>query len=191
MPFKPDVRNGQLINLLSSALRYGSSSLSDVPKLVKRVLQEEMWSSFVVEQTGEIAENQTFAEFVTRKPLEGLGSDVKTIQRMCADDAETLDLIDEVIQNPHGIHVDVNNINVTRPQGTSRQNALRSLRKNAPSIHREVITGRLSAHAGMIKAGLRKRTVTVPLEPQAAARALKRAFNRAEVNMLIKALSND
>jgi hypothetical protein len=100
------------------------------------------------------------------KPLEGLGSDVKTIQRMCSDDDETLDLIDVAIANPHGVHRDIDNINITQPNGTSRQNALRSLRKNAPLIHKEVISGKLSAHAGMIKAGLRRRTVTIPVEPQ-------------------------
>ncbi len=105
-----------------------------------------------------IATNRTFAEFVTRQPLDGLGSDVKTIQRMCADDIETLTLIDEALKNPHGVHHAFDNVHSTKPDGTSRQAALRSLRKNAPAIHKEVISGKLSAHAGMLKAGLRQVT---------------------------------
>jgi hypothetical protein len=62
---------------------------------------------------------------------------------MCSDDVATVALIDEVIQNPTG----VNNVNTPRPQGNSRQAALRSLRNNAPLIHKEVISGKLSAHA--------------------------------------------
>ena len=90
------------------------------------------------------------------KEWEGLGSDVKTIQRMCADDAETLDLIDSALKNPNGVHHAVDIINAIKPDGTSRQAALRSLRKNAPAIHKEVISGKLSAHAGMLKAALRR-----------------------------------
>jgi hypothetical protein len=67
----------------------------------------------------------------TRKPLEGIGSDIKTIQRMCADDAETLKLIDIAVQNPVGTnqHTEGDNIVIAlSPKGNARQYALRSLR---------------------------------------------------------------
>ncbi len=87
---------------------------------------------------------------------EGLGSDIKTLERLCADDNETLSLIDVATENPNCLHHAVNNVNGMRPEGNSRQTALRSLRKNAPEVHKEVISGKLSAHAGMLKAGLRR-----------------------------------
>jgi hypothetical protein len=59
---------------------------------------------------------------------------------MCSDDAETLDLIDAATANPNGVQRAIDIINSTQPNGTSRQNALRSLRKNAPLIHKEVIS---------------------------------------------------
>jgi len=40
-------------------------------------------------------------------------------------------------------------------QGTSRQYALRKLRRDAPAIHARVLAGELSPHAGMIEAGFR------------------------------------
>jgi hypothetical protein len=104
---------------------------------------------------------------VTRKPLEGLGSDVKTIQRMCSDDSAARGLIEEELKKEakhggdHGNQytggkIDI--INLATPDGTSRDQALRALRKHNPAIYKEVISGKLSAHAGMIKAGLRRGT---------------------------------
>jgi hypothetical protein len=76
---------------------------------------------------------------VTRKPLEGLGSDVKTLERMCADDKETLSLITQAAKGKQGERTDlidnVNKVGSSTPEGNSRQAALRSLRKNAPLIH--------------------------------------------------------
>ncbi len=76
--------------------------------------------------------------FVIRKPLEGLGSDLKTILRLCAEDAEALDSIDKATQrkrgNPTGINQHTsagnpNNVMDSAPQGNERQQALRKLRK--------------------------------------------------------------
>jgi hypothetical protein len=81
---------------------------------------------------------------------------------MCSDDDETLSLITQAAKGKQGKRTDlINNVNKvgsSTPEGNSRQAALRSLRKNAPAIHNEVISGKLSAHAGMIKAGLRRKT---------------------------------
>lgn len=43
------------------------------------------------------------------------------------------------------------------------------LRKDRPDLHAQVLAGELSPHAAMVEAGFRKRTITVPLEPGAAA----------------------
>jgi hypothetical protein len=86
----------------------------------------------------------------TRKPLKGLGSDITTIQRMCADDLDTIKLIEIATQNPTGVNLGVDNIHARRPDGTSQQASLRRLRKHAPEIHKQVISGKLSAHAGSL-----------------------------------------
>jgi hypothetical protein len=92
-------------------------------------------------------------------------------------------MIDEATQNPVGKHHDVDNIHVTRPDGTSRQASLRRLRKHAPSIHKEVVAGKLSANAGMVKAGLRKRTVTIPVDVETVEKF------RASLESLFKGLT--
>ncbi len=73
--------------------------------------------------------------------------------RICADDTEVLDLIDRVVQEKPGgdkkspeYKIIVNNVNndSTRPVGNNRQQALRKLRKDSPTLHAEVLAGKLS-----------------------------------------------
>jgi hypothetical protein len=68
--------------------------------------------------------------------------------RPCAEDDEVIDLIDQVTLNVTG----VNNVNALRPQGNTRQRALRQLRKSRPDLHAKVLKGKLSPHAAMIEA---------------------------------------
>jgi hypothetical protein len=86
---------------------------------------------------------------------------------MCADDSATRGLIEEELKKEakhggdHGNQYTggkIDNVNLATPDGNSRDQALRALRKHNPAIYKEVISGKLSAHAGMIKAGLRRRT---------------------------------
>jgi hypothetical protein len=85
--------------------------------------------------------------------------------RPCAEDNEALDLIEQVTQRKRGrpskvenvdninINDPVDNINkVSRPAGTSRQQALRKLRKSRLDLHAKVLKGKLSPHAAMIEA---------------------------------------
>jgi len=46
-----------------------------------------------------------------------------------------------------------------RPHSGTVAEALRPLRKHRPDIHARVLAGEISAHAGMIEAGFRKKTV--------------------------------
>jgi hypothetical protein len=66
-------------------------------------------------------------------------------------------LIDQATQGKHGgDHTSeaskVNNRNIARPVGTTRQHALRKLRKSRPDLHAKVLKGKLSPHAAMIEA---------------------------------------
>ncbi len=103
------------------------------------------------------------------------------LQRICADDTEVLDLIDRVVQGKHAgngsnqyASANVDNINISthRPAGTNRQHALRKLRKDSPTLHAEVLAGKLSPHAAMVKAGFRPKTFTVVHETKACAETL-------------------
>jgi hypothetical protein len=80
------------------------------------------------------------------------------------DPGQSLDLFDRAWQRPASLHVDnddddaVYNIHDNeRPAGTSVEATIRRLRKDAPEIHARVLAGEISAHAGMIEAGFRKK----------------------------------
>ncbi len=97
--------------------------------------------------------------------MEGLGATVDLVRRVASDDPVTIDLLDQALQRPAHLHAggsDVDIVHITpRPDGNRSDRALRKLRKDAPELHAEVLAGRLSAHAAMVQAGYRPRTVTV------------------------------
>lgn len=179
-----DLRGNALINdSLGSALRSGDHALGTVPALLKRVLADETWREFITKR-GEHVQHDRFTDFVTAKPLRGLGSDMALIERIVANDTETLDLLDQALQTPTGVH----NVN-TRPHGNAGATALRRLRKDAPELHADVLAGRLSAHGAMVQAGFRPKTVSVPVtKPEAVARSLLKYMSADDIAKLIAAL---
>jgi hypothetical protein len=94
------------------------------------------------------------------------------LKRLCSDDPETLSLIDVATKNPDGVHI----VNGTepRPKGNSKSRAIRHLREKRPDIHARVMAREISAHAGMIEAGFRKRTLTIPDDPESIGLRLAR-----------------
>jgi hypothetical protein len=173
---------GIVVQSLGSALLSGQSQLSNVPGLLKRLLREGMWREFVTPMRQTVTYDR-FEDFVVTPPTKGLGASVDLIRRIVKDDAEALDMLDQALQRPHGgdtrsgsAQTNVDNINVGRPAGTSKEHALRKLRASAPELHADVLQGRLSAHAAMVQAGYRKRIASVPLNPTGAAATLRRLF---------------
>lgn len=184
----------EVIGYLIDALAQGNRGLSGFPTILKTVISEHLWKSRVVRQTGEIAQFERFEQFVAAAPMAGLGADMATIRRLCRDDAEALDLIQQAVQScpQQGRRTDfVDIINeVERPTGTSAEQALRRLRKDAPELHAKVIAGELKPHAAMVEAGFRKRTIQIPSEPTKAAAALRRHFTPDELHAIVSELAD-
>jgi hypothetical protein len=145
-----------------------------------------------------------FREYVESLPPRGLGADVETLRRLCVVDPEVAAMLEAELTekpgnpNPSGhnqyteVIVDnINNYHQEResPTGTNAAYARRRLRKDAPDIYEEVNRGALSPHAGMIKAGLRQKTRTIPDDPVQAARSLARAFDTDQLLQLIDELT--
>lgn len=173
--------NANLVDALGSALRDGEHGLSTVPALLKRVLSEGSWREFVTKR-GERVEHQRFADFVTAAPLAGLGADLALVRRVVGDDVEALSMLDKEVQNPSGRPDTLSIIQGKAPTGTTKDAALRRLRKEAESgnqqaaeLQAQVLAGNLTAHAAMVTAGFRPRTITVPVErPDTIAAALRK-----------------
>lgn len=191
--------NANLVDALGSALRSGDHGLKAVPGLVKRVLKEEAWRSFVT-QRGEQVEYDRFEDFVVTPPLKGLGASVDLVRTLVQGDPEALDLFSQATRQ-QGRRTDLlDNIpevgpggggrkRENAPSGTSRESGLRRLRKDAPELHADVLAGRLSAHAAMVRAGFRRRTVSVSVgRPDSVAAALRKHMSIEDLARLIELL---
>ncbi len=187
------VRNRHLVESLEQSLRSGKHGLSVVPGLLKRLLAEESWREFTT-QRGELVRHERFADFVTTPPLKGLGADVELIRRVISDDVEALDLLDQALKRQHGGDRSKSDVITLAPdevsvRGTSRDYALRKLRKDAPELHADVLAGRLSAHAAMVTAGFRPATFTVRADDTtAAARTLRKHLTPEQLAELARLL---
>lgn len=159
---------------MGELLRDEAHAFTTGPQLLRRILEEGAWREFRTRR-GEVVRPASFAEFVTTKPLRGLGATVRLVQRVAAEDPDTVDLLDRELQRPPSLHA-VDNVHGTeRPSGNSESAALRRLRKDRPDLHADVLARKLSAHAAMVKAGFRRRTATIRTDsPKAVAKALRK-----------------
>lgn len=196
-------RNRHLIQDLSSAIRDGAAGLGDVPGLVRRVLEEGAWREFTT-PLGETVRHRTFAGFVAAEGLRGLGTTVKMIRKLVADDPATLNLLDKELENqpgrPPGVAKTFDNIQgSSAPTGTSREQALRRLRREAEAgnelaaeLRNEVLAGRVKPHTAMVEAGLRKRTLTVSVtEPASVAESLRKHMSPEHLAELARLLNEE
>lgn len=185
--------NAVLVEALGSALRRGGNALEDVPDLLKRVLEEESWREFVTPR-GELVQHARFVDFVTTPPTRGIGASVDLVRRIVGNDTGALDLLDRALVGRQGERTDLLDISkeVKAPTGTTQAAALRRLRKDAPSLHSEVLAGRLSAHAAMVQAGFRPKTISVPVSrPESIAAALRKHLDPDGIARLIRLLLDE
>ncbi|MGW6506601.1 hypothetical protein ACWGCP_03445 [Streptomyces niveus] len=176
-----------VINLLSTGLDNGANGLSSVPGLLRQVLDDGAWRHFITMRDEEV-QHDDFRAFLTTPPLKGLGASEDLIRRLVSHDIGLLDLIDQHLARPDGrrpapteVSEDeqstVSNRHSSRPAGTTRAAGLRKLREHAPHLLPQVTSGDLSVNRALVEAGLRERTVTVPVSrPEKAADVLRRHF---------------
>mgnify|MGYP001563081845 CR=1 FL=1 len=185
-----------IINSLSHAIQFSGDYLENIPGLLKRVIREDLWREY--QGSGfsgkEIKRYTRFADFL----VHGIEVQVDTLKNLIRDHIEARDLLDQMLQNPIGSnqytnsHLIINKDDVynihnhkeSRPSGTDKDRSLRRLRESRPDIHVRVLAGELSPHAGMIEAGFRDKTITIPLDPVKAARVIKRHFSGSELQQL-------
>lgn len=191
MPADPLLDNGQTVDALADALRSGRAGLANVPGLVKVVIRDQCWAERAVGAERRRVAYSDFVKFVTDPPLEGLGTDVKTLERLCADDVEATLLIAEAKVRPvgHPVNTDiVSNCGSEPVHGNSAEYAIRVLANQFPELYEEVKAGRLSPHAAAVKAGIRDRTISLAVNPLKAARTIRRNFTPDQIEDLIAAL---
>jgi hypothetical protein len=74
-------------------------------------------------------------------------------------------------------------------RGNNAEYTLRRLRRDNPELAEKVIKGELSANKAAIKAGFRKPTVTVPIDPTRAAQTLIRNFHKEQLEEMLSIIA--
>jgi hypothetical protein len=181
----------ELIAQASQALEYG---LHDAARKILAIIESEVWRSFET-PNGRQVTHERFEDFVCAKGLDGLNSDVRTVENVCRDNRRARDALDRALQRTHGGYRskrdNVNHAPVgDTPTGNAVAQALRRLRKDRPDLHARVLADELSPHAAMIEAGFRHRSATVPLHDMCAlAAALRRRLSDDQLAELTAKLS--
>ncbi|CAO5227899.1 hypothetical protein [Frankia sp. AgKG'84/4] len=171
-----------------------------MPDLLRRVLEDGSWREFVTPR-GDLVQHEHFADFMTTPPTRGLGATLELLKRILADDRGTLDLLDQVLAGRQDERTDLGNDDpkVGRPEVNATEKALRRLRKEAEAgnvqaaeLRDEVLAGRISPHAAMIRAGLRAKSISVPLgKPESIANTLRRHMKPDQLRELRRLLDDD
>jgi hypothetical protein len=190
------VYNGQLVAGLMESVGGGKRDLTTIPKLVRKIIKEEMWKEFYIDRTKQFVKHDSFAAFVAAQPMEGLGINLDLLKRICRDDASVFDLIDQAEQGRHGgdrrsegAKSDIVTLD-SNQRGNTRQHALRKLRKERPDLHAQVLANKLSPHAAMVEAGFRNKTMTVPTDPTLAAQYIHRRLATNQLEVFFNELSH-
>jgi hypothetical protein len=192
--------NWPAVAALSSAIHFGGSGLSDVPVLIERVIKDGSWKIFQNELSADPFINETFEEFVTAKPMKGLGASKKLVERLVQGTPAAKLVRDAFMSppNPDGLNQyseergSTNNRSRTTKQGTSRDYTLDRLQRNAPELFDAVQRNELSPNAAAIKAGFRPKTFTVRADkPESIAATLRRQLSPEVLALVAKMLSED
>jgi hypothetical protein len=91
--------NGERVKRLYSRLREHKYDLVSVPSLIRQIVKNDLWRKFRVEKTGQIVEHDSFLEFITQPPPEGLGATYKNIWILCLDNIEAQEMLASLVPN--------------------------------------------------------------------------------------------
>ena len=171
------------VNLAQEVAHHDARNLFNVfPSAIKTIINRQLWADRTDKNGQPFA---SFQSFVEHRMWQGLELPMDRLLRYCEDDEEAVRLIKGEMQqagkrgNPTGANQYTpaderksDNIRFPNSYGTSAGHTLSKLKRDHPEIAKDVIDGKLSANAGAIKAGYRKRKVQVEPTPEAVQRML-------------------
>ena len=204
--------NGDIVRMVYHSLRNGIGGIHTAKTGLKSLMQPTEkngqlvypWQYFrMVDTSGvtimDVTQNPpaTFREFIEAPPLRGLGEKLEDIERLIADDAESLVRLRELVVAPKHLHKsrnnDADNVSIipdlfAAPEpakkkadaGNSRAYTLTRLKKERPDLFDRVIAKELTANRAAIEAGWRK----VPSALETLQRAWKKASSEEQRQFL-------
>ena len=192
------MENAVIVDAACQAITYGGSSLEEIPHFIKKIINENRWQRRYVKHLGELIEFDSFEEFITTAPPEGMDTSIQRIKDLCQHDTKVRELINIEITKKPGAPVGntnaskeetnhnniMNCLDTKAVQGTSLDYTLRRLRKEAPELHAEVINKAMTPNAAAVKAGFRVTPIQLnPVDPIKAAQTVRRAIADGKIDM--------
>lgn len=188
-------------------LKQDGGDPSQLLDLLSTVVEREDWKQL----TSHRGKQLTFLEYVTEPYPTGIGwskedvenmlkfhhkyerkpmNDPEVEARMKSMRAKVYGLIRTGLTD-HGTNQRTLQCNVLSPKvrGNNEEYTVRRLRRDNSALADKVISGELSANAAAIQAGIRKRSISIALEPKAAACSIAKHFGRADRIELVRLLN--
>lgn len=115
-----EIERGQLAIDTVQCFTTGEGSLSILPDLIKRVIEERVWERRM--HHGQLIELPNLRALITEKPVRGWGQDPKKIEAVIKDDPQALSMFREAMLQESGKRTDLGNnvTDVDRVTGNSR-----------------------------------------------------------------------
>ena len=202
---------GDKIVLLSKQLRSSAQSMSNIPYLIKQILDDEMWKLFQHPSASQVIDNSnlSFVEFVTTQPPVGLGSELKDLENILvvqtrSNNNKDAEIAQEGLQilsrevgkaiEEMGLHTLPESIanrfeNEKKSSSKAKISALRRLERERPDLYSHCMEGKISINQAMIEAGFRKRRFSVPQDNiSGAANAIRNRLTEEQILALITEL---
>lgn len=189
----------EIAQSLSKAVKWGGENLKNIPGLLKMVLEQGMWRKRAVAMTGQIVEFQSFEQFAEANAPEGLGSDVKTLLRLCADEPKVLSLLETETKKTLGENGRPNEETVTRnslrpaQRGNTREYAVARLdRDGHTELAEQVLNREITAAEARRQAGYEKRKISIQMDDaESAARTIAKHIETDVLAELLALLAEE
>ena len=177
-----EIELGQLCQSTIESFYSATGGLRQFPGLLKKIIRNRAWERRM--SRGKVIELASLRELITEKPLRGWGEDIKKVEAVIRDDPEALVMFREAMKTERGGDhtseegkANHNNVMVCSDaiQGNSRAYSIARVQRSCDEeTVAEVMAGRMSANAALVKAGIRKK----PTREEICVGAFRKAENR-------------
>lgn len=189
-----DVDRDRLIDTIGSALRYGGPALTEVPDQLEEVIREGIWKDFTTRR-GKPVHHDSFEDFVTTKPLEGLGATPDLLLRIVAGtkaEKPVKGLLYEEIEpaaRPGRPQKDSTTI-ISTERGSTATTTLARLKRDDPELAKQVVNGEMSAYQAARSKGWKPPRIQVTT-PERTAAHLRKHMTAEQCAELARLLTED
>jgi hypothetical protein len=159
LPRNPLLSNNDIVEMARRNVAEGELNIKRIPGAIRQLIESGAWRERIGGAGLAHLKFNSFAEFVTTPPLDGMGWEPGQITNLLRFDQEVLTLWRQAVTAPAHRPKSGNNVPTKskRPhRGNSLAWTLDRLAREHKALYAQVLAGKLSANQAAIKAGFRK-----------------------------------